>query len=342
MPNREHVILDIEFTTIIKIVVVLAVFFFIYILKDVVFIIFTSIIISSAITPFADWFETKRIPRIPSVLILYVVFFALLGFFLSLIIPIISFELSHLLGSLPELLSRFSNALSSRTELSQVQTAVNNLSNLSQLSNDSYLNLVINVFGGFFSFVIIVVISFYFSIMKQGVSGFIRSILPGKYESYVISLWKRAENKVGRWVQGQLLLALSVGLVVFIGLSLFHVKYALLLSILAVIFELIPFAGPVLAALPALLVAFNMSLHLGVWVLIFYIIVQQVENHILVPLILGKSLGLNPVTVIISLLIGVKLGGILGALLAVPVAVIIVEIFEDITRQKEVSPTGGR
>lgn len=171
--------------------------------------------------------------------------------------------------------------------------------------------------------------------MKQGPAGFIRSVLPAKYEDYVISLWKRAEHKVGRWLQAQLLLALSVGFLVFVGLSLLNVKYALLLGIIATILEIVPIVGPVVSAIPGVILAFAQSPTLGLWVLVFYIAVQQVEGHILAPLILGKTLGLNPVTVIIALLIGGTLAGIIGILLSVPVAVVIVEILDDMAKQKE-------
>jgi predicted PurR-regulated permease PerM len=177
--------------------------------------------------------------------------------------------------------------------------------------------------------------------MKQGPAGFFRSVLPAKYEDYVISLWKRAEHKVGRWLQAQLLLALSVGLFVFVGLSLLNVKYALLLGIVAMVLEIVPIVGPVISAVPGVILAFAQSPTLGLWVLVFYVAVQQIEAHVLTPLILGKTLGLNPVTVIIALLIGGTLAGLLGILLSVPVAVVIVEILDDLARQKESRRTAG-
>ena len=99
--------------------------------------------------------------------------------------------------------------------------------------------------------------------------------------------------------------------------------------------EIVPIVGPVIAAIPAIFLAFLQDPGLGIWVIIFYVAVQQVENHILTPLILGKTIGLNPVTVIIALLIGGQIAGILGILLSVPVAVIVVEILDDLARQKE-------
>jgi predicted PurR-regulated permease PerM len=96
----------------------------------------------------------------------------------------------------------------------------------------------------------VIVISFYLAVMKKGIENLIQAIAPGEYENYLIDLWKRAEHKVGRWLQGQLLLALIVGLVVYVGLSLMGIKYALLWGLLAMVFEIVPVVGPVLAAIP--------------------------------------------------------------------------------------------
>ena len=340
----EHQTLDISTTAIFKIAFTILALTFLYLVRNVLVILFFAIIIASAITPFANWLEQKRIPRLLGVLLLYLTFFGLIVFFLSLIVPVISSELSQLTQALPEFISNISGALEKAQQttatryfdfFSEVQNLLDSFSQFLQVSSGSALNLIINVFGGLLSFFAIIVISFYLSVMKQGVAGFIRSVLPTKYEDYIIGLWKRAEHKVGRWLQGQLLLALSVGLIVFVGLSLLKIKYALLLGIVAMILEIVPIVGPVISAIPGVVLAFAQSPMLGIWVIVFYVAVQQIESHILTPLVLGKTLGLNPVTVIIALLVGGTLGGIIGILLSVPVAVIVVEIFDDLAKQKE-------
>jgi len=340
----EYQTLDISATAIFKVAFTILALAFLYLVRNVLVILFFAIIIASAVTPFANWLEQKRIPRLLGVLLLYLAFFGLIVFFLSLIVPVISSELSQLTQALPEFISNISGALEKAQQttttryfdfFSEIQNLLDSFSQFLQVSSSSALNLIINVFGGLLSFFAIIVISFYLSVMKQGVAGFIRSVLPTKYEDYIIGLWKRAEHKVGRWLQGQLLLALSVGLIVFVGLSLLKIKYALLLGIVAMILEIVPIVGPVISAIPGVILAFAQSPMLGIWVIVFYVAVQQIESHILTPLVLGKTLGLNPVTVIIALLVGGTLAGIIGILLSVPVAVIVVEIFDDLAKQKE-------
>ena len=339
--TSQRILWDIDLTTILKIVLVLAGVFFVVILREVILVLFVAIIIASAIGPIASRFQAQRIPRIVAVVVIYLFFVSLLIIFLSLIIPALSVQLNQLLRNLPALFAGASDTLhgASAPLVNQIQKIVDSLGKLTELSANSYLNLLFDVFGGAVSFVSIIVISFYLSIMPEGVTSFFRSLLPGRYEEYVISLWKRAEKRVGRWVQGQLVLAFSMGLIVYIGLSIMGVKYALLLGLTALIFEVVPFAGPVIAGALAILFAFSQSTSLGIWVAIFYMIVQQLEGHILVPLIIGKSLGLNPVTVVIALLVGAKIAGILGVLLAVPVAVVIVEIIEDLAKQRAAPDT---
>lgn len=344
MSDRQSIDLHIHAATIIKVIIIALFFVFLYLLRDILMILIFSIIIASAVGPFANWLEGKRIPRILAVLMLYLAFFSLIIFLLSLIVPVISFEISQLTQALPKFVARISGVLERAQQttssryfdfFSEIQNILDSFSQFLQVSSQSVLNLIINIFGGVVSFAAIVVISFYLSVMRQGIAGFVKSVVPEKYEDYVISLWRRVERKVGRWFQGQILLALSVGLVVFVGLSLLKVKYALVLGIIAMILEVIPVVGPVVSAIPGVAFAFSQSPTLGLWVLAFYVLVQQVENHIFAPLILGKTLGLNPITVIIAVLVGAKMAGILGIILSVPIAVVIVEILDDLAKQKE-------
>jgi len=322
---------EIPAASIIKVIAIVAGFVFVYLLRDVLMVVFFAIIISSAVAPFADWLESKKIPRILSVLVLYLIVAALGILLLTILIPVTAYELRQLIQILPKLFSDASIALEN---IPSMQGLLDSASQFLQVSSQSSIGIVISVFGGLISFLSIIIISFYFSIMRHGIPSFLRSVLPDRYEGYAIGLWRRSELKVGRWFQGQLLLGLAMGLFVFVGLSLMGVKYALLLGILAMVLELVPIAGPVLASIPAIILAFLQSRGLGFAVVIFYIIAQQTENHFLAPVILGKSTGLNPVTVIIALLIGAKLAGILGILLAVPVAVVIVEVLDDMAEQR--------
>ncbi|MEX2090668.1 MAG: AI-2E family transporter [Candidatus Paceibacterota bacterium] len=343
MAEHGHIHIEINTGTIIRTVLVILFFVFLYILKDVFIIFLFALIIASAISPFANWLESKGFPRLFGVLLLFLIVLGLVVFLLSLIVPFISQEVSQLLVALPETLAKVSSSLEQAQAgapsylnfVSEIQNILEGFSSYLQQSAQSGVGLVVSIFGGVMSFVAILIISFYLSVTKNGIQNFLGSIIPEKYESYAVDLWKRSEIKVGRWLQGQLLLGLIVGLVVYVGLSLMGVKYALVLGLLAAILEIVPIVGPVLAAIPAVFLAFLQAPSFGLWVLLFYVVVQQLENHLLVPLVLGKIVGLNPVVVIIALLVGLQLAGIPGMILSVPLATVIVEMLDDFARQKE-------
>ncbi len=343
MADHEHMHVEISTASIFRVILITLFFVLLYLLKDILVILFFAIIIASGISPFAGWLERKGIGRLWGVLLLYLTVFGLFAFVLSLIIPFASQELSQLTTVFPKIVEKLSSSLDAAQQgspqyfdfVGEIQNMLDVFSNYLQQFSQSAIGFIVSVFGGIFSFVAIIVISFYLSVMKRGVESFLSSVVPEKYEKYAIDLWSRSEQKMGRWLQGQLLLALIVGLIVYVTLSLMGVKFALIFGILSMVLEIVPIAGPVLAAIPAVVLAFLQDPSLGLWVLVVFIAVQQIENHILVPLVLGKTTGLNPVVVILALLIGAQLAGIPGAILGVPLATIIVEMIDDLARHKE-------
>ncbi len=340
MAERTQV--DISTASVFRALLVLIGFILVYLLADVVKILLLSVVIASAVQPFVNWFQKKGGPRILGVILLYLLFLTIVAGLTSLILPSVLSDLSNLTVYLPKVTQQISSSLDSVQSgapkyfdfVSELQNILEVLAGYLQQFSQSALNLAVSTFGGLFSFVAVLVLSFYLSVMKDGVPNFLAAIAPERFEDYIIDLWHRVEVKVGYWLQGQMLLALIVGLMVFIGLSLMGVKFALVFAILSIALEIFPVAGPVLASIPAILMAFLQDPTLGFWVFVMWVAVQQFENHVLVPLVLGKSTGLNPVVVMLSILIGWKLGGVVGALLGVPMASVIVEILDDMARLK--------
>lgn len=347
MAEQDRVTIDIPTSVILKAILIVLFFVFLYTLSNVIVILLFAIIIASAITPFADWLDEKKFPRLLGIMLLYIFFFGLVAFFLSLVIPFITIEINNLIKDLPNFISSVSTSIEQAQQSSRYfnffDDILNFLDSFSQsiaASSGSVFTFIINIFGGLVSFVAIIVISFYLAYMRNGVENFMRAVVPTRFEPVFLRVWRRSEKKIGRWAQGQLLLALIVGVATYIGLSIIGIKFALILGILAMVFELVPHVGPVLSAIPAVLLAITQGgFGLALWVILMYIIVQQAESHILVPLILGKTLGLNPVVVILALLVGGKLAGIPGFILGVPVAAILVEVLEEFAPKKEVAST---
>jgi predicted PurR-regulated permease PerM len=198
-------------------------------------------------------------------------------------------------------------------------------------------------FGGFLSFILIIVLSFYLAAQEKGIENFLRLISPVKSRSYVVSLWKRSQEKIGLWFQGQMLLGVLVGVLAFLGLTVLGIPSALFLAFIMMIFEIIPVFGPILAAVPGVAVAITEGIRVadpgltaGLIVATFYFIIQQFESHLIYPLVVRKVIGIDPVLVILALVIGAKMAGFLGILISVPITAIIMEFLNDIAKERKI------
>lgn len=329
--------------TIVKIVLVLIGFYALYLTQDIFLAILTAIVVASAIEPGTRWFMRRRIPRLPAVLIIYLaaaaVFVVSIYFFL---IPLIS-QSSILLRSFPDYAQSVSTATSTPAtgifgslpdslSLPNIIDKVNTL--LTNLSTGVFGTIAV-AFGGVISFGLIIVLSFYLAVQEDGVGKFLRIVTPLPQERYIVDLWRRSKEKIGLWMQGQVLLAVIVAVLVFLGLTLVGVREALLLAFLAGMFEIIPIFGAFLAATPAILVAFiDKGLSFALIVAGLFLIIQQFESQLIYPLVVKKVVGVPPIISIVALVIGAKLAGFLGVILAVPLAAVMMELLNDFEKHK--------
>ncbi len=334
----DKTVIDIRSRTVVRVVLVLLGFVLAYILRDVILVILTSVVIASAVEPATKKMGTYRIARVPAVLLVYLISFAVFFGLLYAFIPPLTSELSSLSSTLPDRLKSLEILPSVSTadlvkDLS-VADVVNGVENTFGVMTGDVARTATTIFGGLLNFVLIIVISFYLAVQERGIENFLRIITPTENERYVIDLWKRTQTKIGLWMQGQLLLGILVGILVFLGLTIFRIKYAFLLAVLAAVFELIPVFGPILSAVPAIAIGFNQNLTLGITITCFYLIIQQFENHLFYPLVVKKIVGIPSIAVILALLVGAKLAGFLGILLAVPAATLLMELADDYEKEK--------
>lgn len=332
--------------TIVKTLALVALAGLLFYLRDLVLVVLTAVVIASAIEPAARWFTRHRIPRIMAVLFVYLIFLGLFfGFFYFFVPPVLS-ETASFMSALPSYIEGVNNefgtfdqapilgaaGMSGVLSVGEIVAQVRAL--LSDLSTNAF-SAVSVVFGGVFSFILIFVFSFYFAVQDTGIDDFLRVVTPRKHQKYMVDLWRRSQYKIGLWMQGQLLLALIVGVLVYLGLTILGVKYALVLAIIAALFELIPVFGPILSAVPATIVGFaDGGVTLGILVVALYIIIQQFENHLIYPLVVTKVVGVPPLLVILALIVGAQLAGFLGIILAVPFAAALQEVVRDLEKRR--------
>ena len=333
--------IDISTATFVRAALVVLFLIALYYISNIVVIFLLSLIIGSAASIWAKELSRFRIPKMLAILSIYLVVFLFFALFMSLIIPLLADEINDLALSLPDYYQNayefISKYISGIEELSpDFQDTISNFAETLKSTGANAVSFFTKVFGGVVSFFVVIVISFYLAFQEKSIEKIIRILAPHNYENYVLDLWMRSQNKLGRWLQGQIILGLIIGTVVFIGLTLLGVPYALILGMLAGIFEIVPIVGPVISATVGVIIALLVSPSLAFFTLIFYVVVQQVENHVIVPLLMQKMTGLNPVVIIISLMIGFELGGILGMLVSVPLVAAFGEFVKDLAGKKDI------
>ena len=312
-------------------------------LKDLVLILVTAVVIASAMEPAVNFLTRRRIHRILSVILVYLCVFSAFISVLFIFIPPLLGDAADFLSRLPQTLSaiNISDATHGILPWGNVGDQISSadlLRNISKTLSDTTGGVFTTLsafFGGLTSFVLIIVFSFYFSVQETGVDDFLRVVTPIKEQAYVLNLWKRSQEKIGKWMQGQLILGIIVGILLYLGLVILGIPNALMLAVIAGLFELIPVFGQILAAIPALMIGFADG---GVTALLLvaglYLVVQQFEAHLIYPVVVKKVVGVPPLLVIIALIVGAKLAGFLGILLSVPIAAAIQEFVSDIERKK--------
>lgn len=333
--------------TIVKTLVILAGAWLLFYLRDLVLIVLTAVVIASAMEPAVRAFMRYKMPRILAVIMLYVVVLGAIAGLIYVFVPQVLNEVSGFATEVPNYLNNLNRfgaynqyaaifGLPSPESVSpgEIVAQAQQSFNLSSIFGNTF-GAVASLFGGIFSFVLILVLSFYFTMSQTGVDDFLSVITPRKYRTYVLDLWDRSRHKIGLWMQGQVLLGVIIGVLVYLGLTILGVKHALLLAILAAMFELIPVFGPTLAAVPAVLIGFaDGGLTIGLLVIALYVILQQFENHLIYPLVVTKVVGVPPLLVILGLIVGAKLAGFLGILISVPVVATLQELVHDLSTRK--------
>lgn len=337
--------INISTATILKIFMILLIIWFLFAVKEIVLIFLISVIISSAIDPLADFLQKRRIPRGISVLLVYAVLLSILALVISLLVPPIIQEFQII--SKTNVYDTFKDKLGVfRDTLDQMgigKTIEANIKQIASTFSGAVFNTTRGVVTGFVSIVTVLVISFYLTVNENGTKNLIKNLTPFKHQAYAMALVNKIQRKMGSWVLGQLILSLTIFGLTYIGLIILRVDFALALALIAGLLEVVPYIGPFMAAIPAVFFAFLQNPPLAIAIIILYIIIQQLENHIIVPVVMSKSVGLNPVLIIMGMLIGGTLSGIVGILIAVPVmsgvSVFLTDLWEEKSREADLEKT---
>ena len=297
--------------------------------RETVAILLLALLVSTVFDRPVDAMERHKIPRILGALIVYLGAFIGLAFLFYTVIPIAILELNNLFKNLEGILQEGFGFSIGTDSLSFLNSNLKEFTEALLAGGVPLIEVLGGLLGGVTFVAAVIVLSFYLTVSKDGVSSFLVAVFPEAMEEKVLNLYRRTKLRISKWFQAQLFLSLVIGAVVFVGLSLLGVRYALVLAVIAGILELIPVVGPIFAGALAVSIGFTGSIELGFYTLILFLGIQQLENNILVPLVMRKQTGVHPVMILISILGGAQIAGMVGVLLAVPIAVFLQEMGEE-------------
>jgi predicted PurR-regulated permease PerM len=308
--------------------------------RDALILVYISALVAIGLSPVVNAIERKRLmrQRVPRWAAILVIYLAIIGAVVAvgvLVIPPIVTQARELAMELPRLLHQGQQWLIDHGLLTReisAQEAVRQTAGGSGAQDTVGLivGAVFGFVGGIFGLITMLVLAFYLLVDSSGLVNVFVRLFPREKRAQVEAACRRVTNKVSAWLGGQLLLGGIIGSTAALGLYLMGVPFFYVLALIAGLGEMIPIVGPILSAVPAVAVALSVKPTLALGVIAFFFAQQQLENHLLVPKIMQRQVGISPVFVIIALLIGGSLLGVIGAILAVPTAAILQVVFQEL------------
>ncbi|MFH1971712.1 MAG: AI-2E family transporter [Patescibacteria group bacterium] len=308
MPKK----IEISHRTIIFTVVFLLSLWFLFFIKDIIFAIFISILLMSIFNPLVTRFTSWKIPRFIAVLITYILVLGVFGFSIAWIIPPLIEQTTNFVNNIPYFLNNLGWA-----EFINSNILNSFMSQIGALPSQA-VKFGVSVFSNIVSILSVLVLSFYFLLYRSKLNDQLAFIFGEDRKAQVGKIIDEVEIKLGSWARGEIILMFFIGLLTYIGLLILGIPFALPLAIIAGILEIVPVLGPNIAAIPAIVIGLTISPLMALAVAALCFLVQQLENYLLVPKIMEKSVGVNPIVTLISLTIGYRMMGIVGIILSVP------------------------
>ncbi len=340
--NRERVTIDISYQSILRVIAVLVAIYLVFYVLDVLVVLFVAVLTALTMEPAVDYMQKQRgIPRVFGAGLLILITLAVIGGIIYVIAPPLAHEIGQMANAMPAYIEQIDfryimdNGQGLGLSVTDLQDILLNLSVALKNAAGYLLSGTLGLLGGIFSAVLTIVIAFYLVLEDNGIEKFVRAAAPEGMQEQCLHTVRKIEKKLGNWFVGQLSLGVIIGLLSLIGLSVLGVPYALVLALIAGVFELVPYIGPILSAIPAIIVGATVSPTLAALVFVLYFLIQEFENYLIVPKVMEKSVGLHPVIIILAATMGGEFGGIVGMILAVPIATILFIILTDIKEFKK-------
>lgn len=330
----QHMQIEISWNTLWRLLVFAGIIILLYVSRQALGVLFTAIILSLGIDPAVDFFEKRGINRLIGTIVVFGLGFMTIALAVYLIVPVLAQEAGAFAIQINNTLSNLLGVGVPEAAINSLTESFSRILNIITTAEISITGAVSAALGKVVLVLSTIIIAFYLSVEKYGPERLFRVMLPRMYENQVLEVFQNFKRKIRVWLLAQLGLSIMIGALSAIGLWLLGVKYFLILGIIAAILELVPVIGPVISGVVAFLIAISQSFTLGLWVVLLFFIIQQLENNLLLPLIMRRAMRIHPVIVLIALIAGGHAAGLMGAILAVPIALLAQEIFNYLAEQK--------
>lgn len=308
---------EISHKTIIFTFVFLLSAWFLYYIRDIVLQLFVALLLVAILSPIVEKLSKYKIPKAISILLSYIVVFGVFGMAIGSIIPPLVEQTTNLANTLPNYLQSLGIGNIADGEI--IKEALSQLGSVpGQIVKTGF-----SIFANILNILTVLIFSFYLLLIRDKFDNNLEFLFGKSKGQEVNTLVDSIEKRLGGWARGQLLLMLSIGVLSYIGFMILGIPYALPLAVLAGIFEIIPYLGPLIAAIPAVILGFSISPFMGFAVLALGILIQQIENYLLVPKIMEKSTGVSPIITLLGLAIGFRLAGVVGMIISVPIVIVL-------------------
>ncbi len=311
---------SITYKTIIFTLLTIIGFIFFFLIRDILLAVFIAFLVMTALNPSVTWLEKKKIPRKIAIFVVYALVITVFVFIGFLVIPPLGSQLAYFTKTftVPELPAFLKNMQFSVSDLSSLASYVGS-------SVGSVWQVVTSTFSGMFFVFTLLVMSFYLLIERKTLHKKVVWMFELKDAERVLKQFLDGiEVQLGGWIRGQVALMIIIGVITYVGLMLLGIPFALPLAVIAGLLEIFPNVGPTLSAIPAFFIAwFMVNPGMAMAVIVFYTILQQIENNVMVPKIMKSAADVEPLASIVLILIGFKLGNVVGALLAIPLYIVL-------------------
>ena len=311
--------------------------------RNALLLIYVSVLLAIGFGPVVRAIERRsfgRLPRWFAILVVYFLIVSALTLTGFLVIPPLTRQARELWTQLPSLVDRVQEFLIERGLLADritLEEAVRGSPAAPARAVGTVVTAMTSAFTGLLALVTLLVLTFYLLVESRTLFAAFARMFPSQTRPRVIQVSNRISEKVSAWLSGQLILAAAIGASAALGLWLLGVPYFYVLAVIAAIGEMIPVIGPILSSVPAILAGLSVSPQTALFVALFWLAQQQLENHLLVPKIMQRQVGVNPVVIIVALTIGGAAFGVMGAVLAVPTAAILQVIVQELLAETDSS-----